>query len=184
MLNDEKTLRIYTLPLRQKIVREMSRLGCPATAKQIADRLQITPSSAQHHMKKLASIGLLEDDHTELINGIRANFMRLADVTVSIGQMYDDELSDSREAFVHNQLEEIYHNYLTVVQKYKNRNDVKISRLNDIATSVMHLTEEQADELHAILTEYLQNHTEATENTHPWEMAVMAYRMDLAETKE
>lgn len=181
ILNDEKALRIYTLPLRQKILREMSLLGVPLTAKQIADKLNITPSSAQHHMKKLASIGLIEDDHIEMINGIRANFMRLADVTVSVGQMYDDLLSDSRNAFMRNQLNEIYHYYLQAVQTNQIKYDLKGSKLNDIATTVMHLTDEEADELHGILTGYLQNHTVAKEDTHPWEMAVVAYRMDLVE---
>ena len=87
VLDNEKKLRIYTLPLRQRIMRKMSISGVPMTAKQIADLLEITPSSAQHHMKQLMSIGLIEADHHEMINGIKANYMRACGCTGQYRQL-------------------------------------------------------------------------------------------------
>ena len=75
-LESENQLRIYALPLRQKIIRTMQVLGRPATAKQIADTLMISPSSARHHLLKLQEIGLVEHDHYEFINGIKADYVR------------------------------------------------------------------------------------------------------------
>lgn len=185
VLNSEKELRIFSLPLRQKIIRQMQMIGRPVTAKQIADRLHITPSSAQHHMKKLVSIGLIEADHTELIKGIRANFMQLAEVTVSIGQQYSDALSSSRDAFMREHLLEAFNGYMKVVTNERSAGlHSRISRLNDLYSEIVHLTDEQADELHSIIIDYLNSHTAAVKGTNPWEIVVLAYRMDLARERE
>jgi len=186
VLGGEKELRIFSLPLRQKILRQMQMMGRPVTAKQIADSLNITPSSAQHHMKKLASIGLVEPDHTELIKGIRANFMRLAKVTVSIGQQYDDALSSSRDAFMREHLRDAFSSYMRVVANGRSKPEphTGISRLCDLYSEIVHLTDEQADELHSIILDYLNSHTEASEGTRPWEMVFLAYPMDLAGERE
>jgi DNA-binding transcriptional ArsR family regulator len=115
-LESEEQLRIFSLPLRQRILREMQKAGRPVTAKQIADRLNITPSSAQHHLKKLESIGLVEQDHIESINGIQARFMRVSDVMVSIGQQMRDETSLARDALVKSHLLEAYDGFQRVVE--------------------------------------------------------------------
>ncbi len=194
VLDNEKKLRIYTLPLRQRIMREMSISGVPMTAKQIADLLEITPSSAQHHMKQLMSIGLIEEDHHELINGIRANYMRLADVIIGIGSFYNDALAISREAFMQSQLNSIYNSFKVSTEAYLSAQDIdakaetfgmpKGMRLNDVLTGIMHLTDEDADELYDILLDYVNDRMHAKENTHPWEIAVVAYRMDSEYLKE
>ena len=194
VLDNEKKLRIYTLPLRQRIMREMSISGVPMTAKQIADILEITPSSAQHHMKQLMSIGLIEADHHEMINGIKANYMRLADVMISIGSFYNDALATSREAFMQSQLNNIYNSFKVSTEAYLNAADIDVDadefkmpkgmRLNDVLTGIMHLTDEEADELYDILLDYVNDRMHANENTHPWEIAVVAYRMDGKDIKE
>ena len=185
VLSGEKELRIFSLPLRQRILREMSRLGTPVTAKEIADRLGITPSSAQHHMTKLASIGLLEQDHTELIHGIQAKFMRLTNVTVSIGQQYADDLSSSRDAVMRRLLLDTYDGYLKAVEKARARGISEqpgAEKYADVMSSVVHLTDEQANSLRDLVSDYLKNCGRAGENTHPWEAAFLFYRMDLVES--
>lgn len=176
LLDTEQKLRIFTLPLRQRILREMSKVGKPVTAKQMADRLGITPSSAQHHMKQLMSIGLIEADHHELINGIKANFMRLTDVTVRIGNQFGETLSDSRKAFMDSHIAEIYASYEAVVRNHPNQTEQ--SPYADIMTGIVHLSDRDAAELTKLITNFLSSHLYASEGTHPWEMALVAYRMD------
>ena len=175
-LDTEQKLRIYTLPLRQRIIRETSRIGKPVTAKKIADNLGITPSAAQHHMKQLISIGLIENDHTEQINGITANFMRLSNVTVRIGNQFGDTLSESRKAFMDSHIAQIYASYETVVKQHPHQNET--APYGDVITGIVHLTDEDAVALTQLIAQFLIEHDTASETTNPWEMAMIAYRMD------
>jgi DNA-binding transcriptional ArsR family regulator len=184
-LDGEESLRIFSLPLRQRILREMQKAGRPVTAKQIADRLAITPSSAQHHMKRLESIGLIEPDHIESINGIQARFMRAADVMVSIGQQQKDENSMARDALMKSHLLDAYDGFQRVVEYARENPQPQQHREsgNDIFTEIAHLTEEEARELRALVMEYAQRHKNAGPGTHPWQIVYMAYDMELAERK-
>ncbi|MHB1484155.1 MAG: helix-turn-helix domain-containing protein [Saccharofermentanales bacterium] len=181
-LDGEKQLRIFSLPLRQKILREMNMAGMALTAKQIADRLKITPSSAQHHLLKLESIGLVEQDHLESINGIKARFMRASDVVVSIGQQIADETTLSRDALMKSHLLEAYQGYQNVIEHARNNPQDRIGRGNDIVTEIVHLTDEQAQELRAMVMEYTQKHKNSVKGTKPWQIVYLAYDMNLAES--
>ena len=50
-LRDEESLKIYMDPLRQRIVLTMCSLNRPGTAKNLADIMSISPSSAKHHLQ-------------------------------------------------------------------------------------------------------------------------------------
>ncbi len=178
-LKSEKELRIYSLPLRQKILREMQLLGRPATAKEIADRLKITPSAAQHHLKQLMSIGLIEPDHMEVIRGIQARYLRLANVTVSIGQQYVDSLATMRDEMVKGGLMTALSGFMRTVEKYReNPEPENRAKLNDILTGIVHLTPKEADDFYQLVTGFLECHTVAGPDTKPWELVMLAYRMD------
>lgn len=176
-LSTEKQLRIYMLPLRQKIMRTMHLEGKPMTAKQIADRLTIAPSSAKHHMKKLEEIGLLVFDHHESINGIFASYYRTTNVTVSIGQDRCDDLSGERDAYAQNMLAEAYEGYKNVVEKYRG----KAVEWNggDILSGIAHLTDHQAKQIREEILKFMQENQSASEVTKPWHYALVAYRVDL-----
>ena len=180
VLKTEKELRIYSLPLRQKILREMQLLGRPVTAKEIADRLIITPSSAQHHLKQLMSIGLLEPDHMEVIRGIQAHYLRLTPVTVSLGQQYADALAPMRDEMVKGGLMNALSGFMRTVEKNRLKPMPADScKLNDIVTGIVHLTPKEADDFYQFVTGFLDSHTVAGPDTKPWEVALLAYRMDL-----
>lgn len=179
-LEGEAQLRIFSLPLRQRILREMQKAGRPVTAKQIADRLHITPSSAQHHIKKLESIGLVEMDHIEVINGIQARFMRAANVTVSIGQQISDETSLARDALAKSQLLEAYAGYHRVVEYARENALQSVESGNDIFSGIAHLTDPQAMELRAMVMAYTREHSNAGADTKPWQIVYLAYDMEIA----
>ncbi len=184
-LKSEKELRIYSLPLRQKILREMQLLGHPVTAKEVAGRLNITPSAAQHHLKQLMSIGLVEPDHMEVIRGIQAHYLRLADVTVSIGQQYKDTLAPMRDEMVKAGLMTALNGFMHTVER--NRETLKpenMHGLNDILTGIVHLTPKEADDFYQFVIGFLNSHTVAGPDTKPWEVTLMAYRMDIAQEEE
>jgi len=65
ILTSQSDLDIYMSPMRQRLIRELSIAKVPMTAKMLADKLQISASGVQHHIKKLMSLGLVELDRTE-----------------------------------------------------------------------------------------------------------------------
>ncbi len=180
-LDGEEQLRIFSLPLRQRILKTLEKAGRPMTAKQVADSLCITPSSAQHHIKKLESIGLVEQDHIEVINGIQARFIRVCDVIVSIGQQLSDETSGLRDALAKSSLAEAYEGYQRVVDTARARGEGRTDSGNDIFLEIAHLTEAEARELRETVMAYTHKRKRAGEGTTPWRIVYMAYDMALAE---
>lgn len=182
VLKTDKELKIFMSPVRQKIIKIMSREGRSVTSKHIADKLNTSQSSAQHHIKQLEQIGIIEFDHNEIINGITARYLRLSDKTVSIGQDLNDGLSLERDALARSIINETYNGYNELItskrelisEEYRNGN-----RLVDQLTGVVHLTTHEANELFSIIDDFIKKHSRASDNTHPFEYALIAYRSDL-----
>ncbi|MBZ2175559.1 helix-turn-helix domain-containing protein [Schnuerera sp. xch1] len=182
ILKTEKELKIFMSPIRQKIIKQMEIEGKPITSKHIADKLNISPSSAQHHIKQLQEIGIIEFDHSEIINGIRAKYLKLTEKTVSIGGYIDDDLALDRDAIAKNMLFETYNNYQAlitekrpiIIEEYNKGNKVV-----DLLSGVVHLTTEDANELYDIINQFINNHSKASTDTHPFEFALIAFRSDL-----
>lgn len=176
-LTTEKELKIVMFPLRQKILRELSILGRPFTAKQIADKLGITPSSAKHHLGKLQEIGVVSFDHNELINGITANYMKLNDVTIRIGQNIDNEFNNECDLFSENLMSQIYSQYLEAIKLKRTKYPDKF--LGEFVSGVVHLSDEKMKELLSIVHDFIDEKKDAGEDTNPYEFALIGYRADL-----
>lgn len=84
-LETEKDLRVYMHPLRQKILSVLERSPKGMSAKQVADTLEIAPSSAGHHLQVLEQVGLVELDRIEIIHGFQAKIYKNTQVTVNVG---------------------------------------------------------------------------------------------------
>ena len=91
----EKQLRAYMQPTRQRILTLLRSREEGMTAKQLADRLGIAPSSAGHHLKVLQEIGLVEEAGTKLVHGFIARYFRDADVDVTFAEL-PQAASDAR----------------------------------------------------------------------------------------
>ncbi len=187
VLNTDKELKILMSPMRQKIIKMMSREGKPVTSKYIADKLNISPSSSQHHIKQLQQIGIIEFDHNEVINGITARYLRLTEKTVSIGQGINDDLTSERDVLARSILNKTYNGYKELIngkrqllaEEYRKGN-----KLADQLTGVAHLSTEEANELFDIIDNFIKKHSKASDNSHPYEYALIAYRADLNDSKE
>lgn len=181
-LTGEKELRIFMLPLRQQIMRLMRLIGNPVTAKQLADKLNITPSSAKHHLNKLQEIGLVENSHSEFINGIKANYMKLTDINIRIGQDLDDEFNDIRDVYSQNSIAKVYQEYQNVIKN--NRPINNNSSIGDVLTGIVHLPDEKMVELISIMKAFINENMTIKENTNPYEFALVYYKNTSMEEKE
>lgn len=182
ILKTDKELKILMSPIRQKIIKIMSREGRPVTSKHIADKLNISPSSARHHIKQLEQVGIIKFDHNEVINGITARYLRLSDKTVSIGQDLNDDLSQERDVLARSVLNEVYNGYSELIisnRKFLSEEYNRGNKMADQMTGVVHLTIDEANELFGIIDDFIKKHSRASDNTHPFEYALIAYRADL-----
>ncbi len=186
VLKTDKDLKILMSPVRQKLIRVMTNEGKPVTAKFVADKLEISPSSAQHHIKKLEQVGIIEFDHNEIINGITARYLRITEKTVSIGQDINDDLTAERDILARNVLSTVYNSYKKLIDENRyllSEEYKKGNKFADQLTGVVHLSTEEANELFDIIDGFIKKHSKASENSHPYEYALIAYRADLKDSK-
>lgn len=177
-LTSKKELNIYMSPVRQQLLRELSISQTAMTPKMLADVMEISASSIQHHLKKLMSLGLIELDHTELINGITASFYQCTNVTVQIGQIPEDNLGRERDALLQNAVFNVYENYKKKMVKTMEQNcsDMEqVVKQGDVMTGVAYLSESESENLIRMISNYLEEHSHKDKASVPWEYAVIAY---------
>ncbi len=170
-LSGERELKIFMDPLRQRLLRTMELIAKPVTPKRLADVMGITPSAAKHHLVRLQSIGLVDVHHTEQIHGITAAYYALLPVTVSIGLDADDHARE-RALIAENLVMSVYKNFQEKLGH--ERPEVEPFR-GDLVTGVAHLTQAQADALHAAITGYIEENAASRAGTMPFEYALILY---------
>ncbi len=186
IITSDKDLKVVMSPIRQKIIKFMRVEGKPVTSKYIADRLNITPSSARHHIKQLEQLGIIETDHCEIINGITAKYLTITDKTISLGQNINDELSEERDILAKNMIYETYNGFQNLIEYKRNHLSEEFNKGNklaDILSGVVHLTQNEANELYDMVNNFINSHSKSTEASHPFEYSLIAYRADLIENQ-
>jgi predicted ArsR family transcriptional regulator len=180
-LETEHELRVYMLPLRQRIMRLLHLEGHSVTSKHVADKLEISPSSARHHLNLLMEIGLVEHDHYEHINGIKANYLRPTRATVSIGDHYDDGLKQEQTVLVEGLYSSIFANFkATMEQRLADPLKAERGFPGDLFSAIAHLTQPQAEEFYQLVRTFLEDHAlpQNPKDT-PWECAFLFYNTSL-----
>lgn len=174
-LTTKQELDIYMNPTRQQLLRQLSLSDTSMTPKMLADKLKISASGVQHHLKKLISLGLVELDHTEVINGITASFYKLTHVQVQIGLEKDDELNQQREVLMQNSIFNILSGFQQRLHKVKESSEPVSNSMGDVMTGVVYLTPEESAKLMKMIEDFIQQHSIPQNNTQPWEYALIAY---------
>ncbi len=181
-LSTKKELEIYMNPVRQQLLRQLELAKGPMTPKMLADKLGISASGVQHHIKKLMSLGLIELDHTELINGITASFYKPTYVSVQIGLGLSDDSTSQREVLLQDRISKTFDGFVTqmrnVVNKYPDSNIDLLRQWGDIMSGVVHLTDQESQELMGLITNYIDNHAQPATARSPWEYAIIMYRAE------
>ena len=178
-LTTKEELNIYMSHVRQQLLRLLNLSGIPMTPKMLADELHISASGIQHHIKKLMSLGLIELDHTESINGITASFYKPAQVTVQIGLGRDDSLARQKDALIQDSIAQVYDGFCKHMKKRIDHTGAKdpdkLRKWGDILTGVAYLDEKESRELMNLIGSFIENHSKPGSDRHPWEYALIAY---------
>ena len=174
VLKGKKELDVFINPQRQRLLRCMNLAGEPLTPKQIADRMALSPSSVQHHLRKLLALGLVEPHHTETIHGITARYYRVAAKTVRIGSLTENTLLPQRMALLQALLGTVFEGYAA----YCAANPapaVQAAPYGDLLSGIVRLTPEEARTVQETIRGFLDAHERQEAVGEPWEYALIAY---------
>ena len=174
ILSGKRELDIYMNPQRQNLIRCMQIAGVPMTPKQLSEKIGISASSVQHHIRQLVELGLVELDHTELIHGITASYYRILPKSIQIGSLVDDENRNQRFALMQTEITRVFDGFST----YCHANLDAISgtqQFGDMVSGITHLTPSEAKELYGVIRDFLDRHEERRTDTAAWEYALVAY---------
>lgn len=164
-LTTEKELRAYMQPTRQRILMLLRGSQEGMTAKQLADRLGIAPSSAGHHLNVLRQIGLVEEAGTRLVHGFTARYFRDADVDVSFAQL-PQAASDARSQAVRQLVAEDLERFLPHLNEKREVPDT------DVMDGVLWLTPQQAAEAWRALRDFASSHAARRPGTQAYNFVV------------
>lgn len=178
-LKTKEELNIYMNHTRQKLLRQLNIENAPMTPKMLADKLQISASGIQHHIKKLMSLGLLVLDHTEVINGITASFYKPTQVTVQVGLSLSDDLTLQREVLIQDSIANVYDGFRKYMKMrldlQRDKDPDSLQKWGDIQTGFMYLSKQESEELMKLITAFLEQHAKPSADSSPWEYAFIAY---------
>lgn len=181
-LTTKQELNIYMNPIRQQLLRQLNINKDPMTPKMLADKLNISASGVQHHIKKLMSLGLIERDHTEMINGITASFYKPIQVTVQIGLEQEDDTTQQRKVFMQNSLAKVYEGFCEQMAKRVEREGKaevdNLQQWGDILSGVVYLKEKESKELIKLIMTYIEQHASLSPDCIPWEFAMILYNAE------
>lgn len=177
-LATREELNIYMSPVRQELLRTLRLSDGPMTPKALADKLKISPSSVQHHLKKLLSLGVVEVDHQSVINGITATYYRETRAMVQIGLERGDDLREEREAVVTAMVDRALRGLLertrTVPPELPMEERMKYATLMN---GIAHLSPKERAELTVLIDKFLLAHdAPAPDRSERWEYVLLAYR--------
>lgn len=172
-LTSQEDLKIFMSPQRQNLMRNLRISSKPLTSKDMAEILGISTSSAQFHIKKLESLGIVELDHVESINGIQAKYYRMAEVNVNIGSAVEKELSNERYAIMQNLMKGTFDGLLEFYESGASKDEIVEN--SEFVNGFINLTEQDGKELLKLIREFIETHEKVDEGTQVWEYTLMMY---------
>lgn len=176
-LSGKKELDIYVNPQRQNLLRCMRIAGTPLTPKQIADRIGISASSVQHHIRKLMEIGIVELSYTAQIHGITAKYYRVSPRTVRVGGFEEDGLREERLALLQSTVSRVFSGFSAYCER-KAAQEPEALPSGDLLSGVVRLSREEARELYAVIRDFLNEHEREEREGEAWEYALIAYPVE------
>jgi DNA-binding transcriptional ArsR family regulator len=176
-LQTKQDLNVFVNPQRQNIMRCMRIAAESLTPKQISDRIGISPSSVQHHIKKLLSIGVIEQVRTESIHGITARYYQLVPKPINVGMALEDGYKEQRLAVMRNAISKAFSGFADTCAHEQPGADPQ-AQIGDMLYGILHLEPEQAKRLHALILDFLQSHETKTSASQAWEYVLLAYPVE------
>lgn len=176
-LDTREKQNTFMNPARQDILRLLQLAGRPMTPKELADRMGISASSVTFHIKKLAELGVVALDHTEVIRGITARYYKALNVAVRLGLLGQGADEAAQELFLRRTAEQVLAGVQGVrrLAEQKGLTEEEALGLGDMHSGVVYLTREEAVELQRRMMEFLAEREAPRPGAQAYEYVLMGY---------
>lgn len=141
LIEDPKTIKLLADPLRREIIREIT--NQPQTQTQLARKLELSPSSTMHHLKKLREAGLIKVGRSEV--GAYGILEKYYEPTASLFiEDYKKASPKLQKYFLHTHVERL--RGMLAVSQLVEKKSIQISshELRDMAQEIANLLPEIA----------------------------------------
>ena len=183
LIEDEKTAKVLSDPLRQRILRTLVEHGAQ-TSSGLSRLMGLAAAKLHYHLGKLESVGLVELDHEERINGIAARYLRAVARTFRLEQTIIRQspgLQSSVLALARQQFDEALDNLGAVFDRLRAGEPRDSVPEGLLLVEQLTLTRDEAaqleDETQALMKRYLalaDAHRGETANVGNWQVLVSA----------
>lgn len=169
VIKTDEEFKILADPYRMKIFSVFQENSEPKTVKQVADALKEVPAKVHYHVKKLISIGILELDHVQVINGINAKYYRTTTDSLQFGVRED--LQGAAKALQVDQLTKVLFYTIDsfkddVLQRskiIKELEDLDVENDGYVSNTKVYLTDDEYQELLGYVKKFLEDHSKEKE---------------------
>ena len=173
-LEHESQFRILLHPTRQDMVHLLRLAGRPMTANAVARRMNLSPISAQGHLKKLVDLGVVLMETRQGKNGEPLVLYSLDDVDIRLHLGKKDTFQGEREAMAANLVDGVFRGLVNTTHLHS---EEELDQYCLLRFGALHLSTEERRELAEIVADYLNQHgTHTPANAEHWEYVIMAYR--------
>ena len=149
--------------------------------KALADRLGLSPSSAKHHLAKLASIGVVLLDHQATIHGIVASYYRLTDKAINL-DVTDPAAREFAPIWMRTSAASVQQGLFDSFTRWQNAGAKEEDRWGMLDTDdVVYLTKEEAEALEAAIHAFSAAHSAPRPGAAPIRYNLIAYRAERAD---
>lgn len=186
-LTTREQLDIYMNVQRLRLLKIMDAQEQPLTPKQISRLMDISPSSVTYHLNKLGELGLVALDHTEKIHGIEAKFYKRVPAIVNLkGNVWDD-LQPEKMVLANYMVNDIwsgFRRYAAELSRNEPGEPDTSKPAGDCIAGTFYLTDEEARKVKELIMGFQRNHIIPSEQTHPWEVALVAFPTSADKTND
>lgn len=158
IVTEPKKIKLLADPVRREIIRQTA--AQPQTQNQLADKLELRPSSISHHLRVLRKVGFIKIEHSEV--GTHGILEKYYEPTSNLFiEDYKKAPPGLQKYFVHTNIERL-RGMLSILQILAEKRNKKIEitkeELNDMAQEI-------ANRLSVIAKKYENTQTDATRET-------------------
>lgn len=173
-LEDKSQFRVLLHPTRQDMIHLLRLAGRPMTANAVARHMNLSPISAQVHLKKLVELGLVLMENRQGKNGEPVVLYSLDDVDIRLHLGRKDVFQGEREAMAANLVDGVFRGLVNTTHLHS---EEELDQYCLLRFGALHLSTEERRELAGIVADYLNQHgTHTPANAEHWEYVIMAYR--------
>lgn len=158
IVKDPEKIKLLADPVRREIIRQISTQ--PQTQNQLADKLELRPSSVSHHLKMLREAGFIKIEHSQV--GAHGILEKYYEPTSNLFiEDYKKAPARLQKYFVHTNIERLRGmlSMLQILAEKKNKS-IEITR-----EELKEMAQEIANRLPVIAKKYENTQTDATRET-------------------